>query len=55
MKKKKKNQNDLFLLNAKDTNGLFSGKYKTQVFKNKKDILKIQENKQKRKGYIDDN
>lgn len=39
---------NILKVNKKDTNGLFSGKYKTQVFKDKKDKLKKLEKKEER-------
>ncbi len=35
-------------INKKDTTGLFSGKFKTQVFKDKKDKLELIEKKEEK-------
>lgn len=42
-------------LNKKDTNELFTGKYKIQVFADKKDKLEKINKKDKQKKYNDDN
>lgn len=55
--KKKKISDDLeeqAKISKKDSVGLFSGKYKTQEFADKKDKLEKEEKKKKQKKYSDD-
>ncbi|MFN8670934.1 MAG: hypothetical protein U0457_02495 [Candidatus Sericytochromatia bacterium] len=50
-----KNKTDLEIkANKKDSVGLFTGKFKTQVFKSKKELLEQEQKKHKNKNYNDE-
>ncbi|MFN8575606.1 MAG: hypothetical protein U0354_01990 [Candidatus Sericytochromatia bacterium] len=54
MKKDKTKKDIEIQMNKKDSNELYSGKYKTQVFADKKDKLEKEHKKTKQNKYTDE-